>query len=41
MCSSDLWRRYILVALVESPKGEKILRDLVALAENALQTNTN
>ncbi|MCB1750155.1 MAG: serine hydrolase [Gammaproteobacteria bacterium] len=35
------WRRYILVALVESPKGEKILRDLVALAENALQTNTN
>lgn len=31
------WRRYILVALVESPQGERILHDLVELAENALK----
>lgn len=31
------WRRYILVALVESPNGEGILRELVAQAEVALQ----
>lgn len=35
------WRRYILVALVESPKGEQILRDLVAVAENVLQAGVN
>ena len=32
------WRRYILVALVESPKGEKILRRMVGVAEKALQS---
>ncbi len=30
------WRRYILVALVESPKGEQILRQLVDVAEEIL-----
>jgi beta-lactamase class A len=31
------WRRYILVALVENPRGEQILRDLVRVAEQALK----
>lgn len=35
------WRRYILVALVESSKGEKILRDLVEVAESVLQNRSN
>jgi len=35
-----VWRRYILVALVESSNGEEILRDLVSLAENALQDDS-
>ena len=30
------WRRYILVALAESPRGEQILRRLVSVAEEAL-----
>lgn len=30
------WRRYILVAIVESSKGEALLRDLVPLAEQVL-----
>jgi beta-lactamase class A len=30
------WRNYILVALVESPNGETILRDLVPAAEDVL-----
>jgi len=30
------WRRYILVGLVESSKGEQILRDLVEVAEKVL-----
>jgi beta-lactamase class A len=30
------WRNYILVALVESPNGEKILRDLVPTVETVL-----
>jgi beta-lactamase class A len=30
------WRRYILVALAESPTGEQILRQLVDVAERAL-----
>lgn len=35
------WRRYILVAMVESPKGEVILRELVSVAENALRDGPN
>jgi beta-lactamase class A len=31
------WRRYILVALVESPRGERVLRELVAVAEKVLR----
>lgn len=31
-----VWRRYILVAMVESKEGEQILRDLVGLAEDVL-----
>jgi beta-lactamase class A len=31
------WRRYILVAMVESPSGESILRDLVPMAEEVLR----
>jgi beta-lactamase class A len=31
------WRRYILVAMVEDPRGEHILRKLVPLAENILR----
>ncbi len=34
-----LWRRYILVAMVESAEGEQILRDLVGLAEDVLRNN--
>ena len=30
------WRRYILVAMVESPKGERILRELVGVVERLL-----
>lgn len=33
------WRRYILVAMVESPKGEQILRDLVPAVEGLLQAD--
>ena len=33
-----VWRRYILVALIEDPKGETILRELVPTVENVLQT---
>ena len=32
------WRRYILVALVESPQGEEILRNLVGVAEDVLRS---
>ncbi|MFC1568771.1 serine hydrolase [bacterium] len=32
------WRRYILVALVEDPKGETILRDLIPSVESVLQS---
>ncbi len=32
------WRRYILVAMVESPKGEQILRDLVGVVEQILNS---
>ena len=31
------WRRYILVAMVEDPRGEQILRNLVPMAENILR----
>ena len=31
------WRRYILVAIVESSRGEQILRDLVPIVENLLK----
>lgn len=31
------WRRYILVGLVEDPKGEQILRDLVPVVEDLLR----
>ena len=31
------WRNYILVALVQSPEGEQILRDLVPVVEELLQ----
>jgi beta-lactamase class A len=31
------WRRYILVAMVESPEGERILRELVKVVEKALR----
>jgi len=31
------WRRYILVALVESGRGEQILRDLVPMVESLLK----
>ena len=31
------WRRYILVAMVESDGGERILRDLVPVVEDVLQ----
>lgn len=34
------WRRYILVGLVESEKGEQIMRDLVPVAEKVLRTRT-
>ena len=32
-----VWRRYILVALIEDPKGEEILREIVPAAEEVLQ----
>jgi hypothetical protein len=32
-----VWRRYILVGMVEDPDGEAILQSLVAVAEGALQ----
>ena len=32
------WRRYIIVALVEDPSGEKICRDLVLTIENVLKS---
>ncbi len=31
------WRRYILVALIEDPEGEKICRELVTVIEKVLQ----
>jgi beta-lactamase class A len=31
------WRRYILVAMVEDPGGEKILKDLLPVAESVLR----
>ena len=34
------WRNYILVALVESPDGESILRSLVPLVEDILQSDS-
>jgi hypothetical protein len=37
LVSGPDWRNYILVALVESPNGETILRELVPAAETALQ----
>jgi beta-lactamase class A len=33
------WRRYILVAMVEDAGGEKIVRDLVSVAEQVLRPN--
>jgi len=33
----EVWRRYILVALVESEKGEQIMRDLVPVVERILR----
>jgi hypothetical protein len=35
------WRRYILVALVESTHGERMLRKLVGVAEDTLRSKTN
>ena len=32
-----VWRRYILVSIVESEQGEKILRDLVSVVERVLR----
>ncbi|MEZ5146106.1 MAG: hypothetical protein R2759_03185 [Bacteroidales bacterium] len=31
------WRRYIIVALIEDPNGEKICRDLILDVEMVLQ----
>ncbi|MFH0924466.1 MAG: serine hydrolase [bacterium] len=36
MVWGDAWRRYILVAMVESPEGEQILRNLVPVIEKNL-----
>jgi beta-lactamase class A len=33
----DVWRRYILTAIVESKDGEKMLRDIVPLVEDLLR----
>jgi beta-lactamase class A len=33
-----VWRRYILVSMVESEQGEKILRDLVPVVERVLHS---
>jgi beta-lactamase class A len=35
-----VWRRYILVGLIEDKNGEKILRELVPLMENVLKTTS-
>ena len=35
-----VWRRYILVALIEDKNGEKILRQLVPVIENVLKTKS-
>ncbi len=34
-----VWRRYILVGLVEDPQGEQILRDLLPAVEEVIQPN--
>ena len=34
-----VWRRYILVAITESPDGEQIMRDLVPVVEEVLRSN--
>ncbi len=34
------WQRYILVGLAEDARGEQVMRDLVRIAENALQHRT-
>ena len=36
----DVWRRYILTAMVESDQGEQIMRDLVEVAEGVLRSHT-
>ena len=35
------WRRYIAVALVDSPDGEKIIRELIPVLEEVLKAKTN
>jgi len=40
MVNGSVWRNYILVALVESPDGEKILRDLVPAVEAVIQQSS-
>jgi beta-lactamase class A len=35
-----VWRRYILVALVEDPKGEQIMRDLIPAVEKILKSRS-
>lgn len=37
MVWGPVWRRYIVVALVESPKGEQILRNLITEVEKVLK----
>jgi beta-lactamase class A len=40
MVQGSVWRNYILVALIESPDGEKILRDLVPAVESVIQQSS-
>jgi beta-lactamase class A len=35
----DAWRRYILVALIEEERGERILKELVPVAEGVLRSS--
>ncbi|MBN1350163.1 serine hydrolase [candidate division KSB1 bacterium] len=41
MVWGPVWRRYIAAALVEDPKGEKILRELIPVIENILKVQSD
>jgi beta-lactamase class A len=38
LVQDDEWRHYILVALIDDPQGENICRQLVTVAEEAMQS---